>query len=122
MSLSGFFLQFYHIWFLQYFPIISVFFVQYCVHVFFISLFCVLFVSFCASGIILLFGHSFVMCLVVCGSGCLLIWSRMASSGSVFVCLLNWLCRKLAAVYRWWSDVLSVVCNYSSCFGDLYFV
>ena len=59
---------------------------------------CVLFFSFCASGIILLFGLPFVMCLVVCGSGCLWIWCRMVSSGSVFVCLLNWLCRKFSAV------------------------
>ena len=40
----------------------------------------------------------FVMFLAVGGGGCFWIWSRMASSGSFFLCLPNWLCRKFSAV------------------------
>ena len=59
---------------------------------------CIPFVSLCASGIILLFGLSFVMIFIVGGGGCLWVWSRMASSGSVFVCFFTWLHRKFSAV------------------------
>ena len=36
----------------------------------------------------------------------------------LYVCLID----KVFCSYRCLSDVLSIACNYSSCFGDLYFV
>ena len=97
------FLQCFHIWFLHYFPhhfCVYCPILCWCLLLLFVFplMSCIPFVSLYTSGIILLFGLSFVMFLVVEGDGCLLIWSRMASSGSVFVCLFTWLCRKFPAV------------------------
>ena len=80
---------------------------------------CITFVSLCVSGITLLFGLSFVMILVAVdvfeyGPG----WQLVGLF--LYVCLLDYV--EVFCCYRCWSDVLSIACNYSSCFGDLCFV
>ena len=51
----------------------------------------------------------------------ILVWSRMASSGSVCV-FPSLVTHVFFCCYGCWLDVLSVTCNYFPCSGDLYFV
>ena len=102
ISLSGFFYNSSTSGSYNIFPIISVFIVWYCVDVFFLSLF-----SFNVLYTICLYAciwHNIVVWPFICyvfscrWQWMFLIWSRMASSGSVFVYLFTWLCRKFSAV------------------------